>query len=474
MNAWALLFAATFAIPMERVSTMDGALARSIYDMRAVQIVHETPLDVDYEARPYKLVPGYCEMPETSADGLKMVLKTRHGPARYVVKALERLRDPEIVSPNGWIMDGVKTVRALDERTVEIGFSKPIHHFPWLLAMGAVAIVDDNGEGTGAYRLKSWWKNHEMIFERREKSEKGFDEVRYLVVDDMSTQWLMFLRGEVDVLQEISRDTWDSIMDENGELKPELKARGITLQSRSTMEILHIGLNMRDPILGKNKKLRQALNCAFDFPEWKKFNNNRIVECNTPVPEGVKGRLESRHPYHYDLERAKKLMVEAGYPDGIDPKTGRRLVLTMAMGRANQESREAGELIASFYAKIGIKLELDFMTWDAFLKAVNEGRAQMFRMGWVGDYPDAQDFLQLFYGPNAAPGSNHANYVNAEYDRAFEAEDWEKCQEIVREDCPWIFTHFNISHTLVGPRVGNYRTSDFQYGTEQYYEYRVH
>ncbi len=458
---------------MERVSTMDGALGRSIYDMRAIQMVYETPLKVDYKARPYKLISGYCEMPILSPDKKTMILKTRKGPARYVVKALERLRSIDIVSPNGWIMDGVNTVKAIDEKTVEITFEKPIRHFPWLLAMGACAIVDDKGEGTGVYRLKSWWKNHEMVFERREKSEKGFDEVRYLVVDDMSTQWLMFLKGEVDVLQEISRDTWDSIMDENGELKEELKARGITLQSRSTMEVMHIGLNMRDKILGTNKKLRQALNAAFDFPKWKKFNNNRIVECNTPVPEGVEGRLESRHPYHYDLEKAKQLMIEAGYPDGIDPATGRRLVLTMAIGRANQESREAGELIASFYAKIGIKLELDFMTWDAFLKAVNEGRVQMFRMGWVGDYPDAQDFLQLFYGPNAAPGANHASYQNPEYDRAFEAEDWGKCQEIVREDCPWIFTHFNVSHTLVGPRVGNYVTSDFQYGTEQYYEQRL-
>ena len=238
---------------------------------------------------------------------------------------------------------------------------------------------------------------------------------------------------------------------------------------------------MKDPVLGPNRKLRQALNAAFDYPAWERFYNGRILPCPTPVPPGVDGRLEKPFPYAFDLEKAKRLLAEAGYPGGIDPKTGRRLVLTLSIGRASQESREAGELAASFYERIGVRLELDFKTWTAFVDAVNEGRVQMFRMGWVGDYPDAQNFLQLFHSKNARPGPNRAAYANPEFDREYDAAlgartvsernaHWLKCQEILQEDCPWVFTHVNKAYSLVRPTVGNYVPSDFPYGYEKYYE----
>ena len=109
---------------------------------------------------------------------------------------------------------------------------------------------------------------------------------------------------------------------------------------------------------------------------------------------------------------------------------------------------------------------------------MNDGRVQLFRMGWVADYPDAQNFLQLFHSRNVSPGPNHADYENLEFDREYDAAmdaasdeerkaHWLRCQEIVREDCPWVFTHFNSDYSLVGPRVGNYVPSAFPYGNER-------
>ena len=489
-----VLVAATFTRTLERVSTMDPAMATTVYDAHAVQLVHETPLEVDYTARPYKLVPGFCELPEVSEDGLTYTFKVkvekrggqRNRSAPDVVRSLERLRDPKIVSPNGWIVKDVDTIKATDARTVEIRLKRRCHFFPWLMAMSACGVRGPNGEGTGPYELAHWRKNHEMVFSRRDskpqnlKTSNNFDTIRYLVVDDASTQWLMFLKGELDFLGDISRDNFDSVVGADGRLDPMLERQGVKLHSIPTMEVLHIGINMRDPVLGPNKKLRQALNAAFDYPAWEKFYNGRIVPCPTPVPPGVDGRLEKPFAYAFDLEKAKRLMAEAGYPDGIDPKTGRRLVLKMSIGRASQESREAGELTAAFYEKIGVKLELDFKTWTAFVSAVNEGRVQMFRMGWVGDYPDAQNFLQLFYSKNVNPGPNHANYGNPAFDREYEAAldaktaaernaHWARCQEIVQEDCPWVFTHVNKAYSLVRPAVKNYVPSDFPYGHEKHY-----
>jgi ABC-type transport system substrate-binding protein len=321
-----------------------------------------------------------------------------------------------------------------------------------------------------------------MTFVRRQEQyeQGGFQRIRHLVVDDMGTQWLMFLKGEIDLLGEISRDNWDCVVGEGNKLDQSLTDMGIKMHSMPTLEVMYLGVNMRDSVLGGNRKLRQALNAAFDFPAWSKFYNQRILQCDGPVPPGVEGRLGSAFNYAYDLEKARRLIAEAGYPGGIDPRTSRRLTLTLSIGRASQESREAGELTAAFYEKIGIKLELQFMTWDAFLRAVTEGRVQLYRMGWVGDYPDAQNFLQLFHSRNLSPGPNRCAYVNVEFDREYDAalaatskerrqHHWHRCQEIIREDCPWVFTHFNMSHSLVRPRVGAYVPSDFPYGQERFY-----
>ena len=492
VTAVALLVAATFTRTLERVASMDPAQARSVYDAHAVQLVYEPLLEIDYTARPYRLAPCFCELPEVSEAGLTYTFKvadSRSGAegipllrSEDVVRSLERLRDPKVVSPNGWIMKDVDTVTAPDAKTVRIRLKRPCHFFPWLMAMSATGVVGPNGEGTGHYVLSRWRKNHEMVFKRKSDAAYGsFDTVRYLVVDDASTQWLMFLKGELDFLGEISRDNFDSIVGADGRIDAGLEKAGVRLHAIPTMEVLHLGINMRDPVLGPNRKLRQALNAAFDYPAWERFYNGRIIPCPTPVPPGVEGRLERPFPYAFDLEKAKRLIAEAGYPGGIDPKTGRRLVLTLSIGRASQESREAGELTAAFYERIGVKLELAFLTWDAFLKAVNDGRVQMFRMGWVGDYPDAQNFLQLFCSKNASPGPNHAFYDNPEFDRAYDAalcaktaaernRYWERCQEIVQEDCPWVFTHVNKSYSLVRPTVRNYVPTDFPYGVEKYYE----
>ena len=118
--------------------------------------------------------------------------------------------------------------------------------------------------------------------------------------------------------------------------------------------------------------------------------------------------------------------------------------------------------------RVGIELAARYMTWDAFLTAVNEGRTQMFNLGWIGDYPDPENFLQLFHSKNVSPGANHSNYVNPEFDKAYDAMDWKKAQEIIREDCPWIFLYSPKSYSLMWNRVENYIPTDFPYGIEKH------
>ena len=495
----AVLVAATFTRPLERIVTTDPAKVQSAYDLRAMKLLYESVLAIDYAARPYKLVPDACELPEVSADGRTYRLRMRSGDltADDVARAMRKLADPAM--PNGYLVKNVESVKVQDARTLDILLKKRQHVFPWMLA--TIGIPKPDGTGTGPFVLASWRKNHEMVFVRKKVEKSGgqrnvnlhcppppsvstlFDTIRYLTVDDASTKWLMFLKGEVDMLGEVSRDNWDSVVMSDGSLNPALAAQGVRLCETPLLDSMYLGINMDDPVLGKNRKLRQALNCAFDSPAWTKFYHGSVEASDGPIPHGVEGRLETPFAYAFNLEKSRRLMTEAGYPGGIDPKTGRRLVLTLSIGKASQESREAGELTAAFLDRIGIKLELAFMTWDAFLKAMNERRCQLFRIGWVGDYSDAENFLQLFYSANVSPGANHVNYVNPAFDREYDAAmacgdaaernvHWAKCQEIIREDCPWIFTHYPKSHSLVRRRVGNYIPGAFPYGGEQYYEVR--
>ncbi len=537
---------------MDRVASMDPALASSLYAARAVQLVYEPMLEYDYHARPYQLIPGLAaQMPEVQSNGLVYLIRIdptacfhpdlcfgmdgqgvprgRKVTAKDLVFSLKRLADRRVASPGAWLVEDaiegmrafadaslrgeatdyawpVSGLRALDEQTVQITLTRPMHQFIWYLAMAYTAVVPheavreygadfgSHAVGTGPYVLSEWRRNHQMIF-ARDPDWRGwrqgaaalhaddafvpFDRVVYQVIDDVSTQWLCFLAGELDFLGEVSRDNWDVVINPEGSLAQPLQQRGVALFSMPTLQVAYIGINMDDPVLGSNRALRQALNCAFDREAWVRFFNHRAVPCDGPVPPGTLGRLETPFPYAFNLEKAKELLRKAGYPEGIDPATGRRLSLTLDLGRTSQDIRESTELMVAFYAKIGILLTPLYHNWPTFLRRLSNRQSQMFRIGWVGDYPDAENFLQLFTSANVSPGPNRTNFVNPEFDRLYEAacaapdagardQYWREAQKLIRAECPWIFLSYTKAYSLCHQRVLNHVPSDFPYGSEKY------
>ena len=466
----------------------------------------------------------------TDADGNPM---GRAVTAADVIYSFKRLADRKNVSPGAWTVEGpvlgmrafaelsagadptdytreIEGLRALDERTLRIELAKPLHVFLYYLTTVYTSVVPHEAvafygkdfssrtAGTGPYRMAQWRRNYQMTFARvpewhgwrqgpaaitAETEGVPFDRLVYRTIDDVSTQWLCFLRGELDFLGEISRDNWDVVVDASGGLSAPLQAKGIKLHAIPSLRTDYLGINMDDPVLGPNKALRQALNCAFDGAAWQRFFNNRVVCADGPLPLGIAGRLETPFAYTFDLEKARRLLREAGYPDGIDQVTGRRLELTLDLGRTSQDIRESSELLVSFYAKVGIVLKPQYHSWPTFLRRVSNRQSQIFRVGWIGDYPDAESFMQLFHSRNVSPGPNRVNYVNpvldALYEKACASTDedarntlWQAMQEIIREDCPWVFLHHQTSYALCNPRVRNYHLSDFPYGTEKHLRHR--
>jgi ABC-type transport system substrate-binding protein len=303
--------------------------------------------------------------------------------------------------------------------------------------------------------------------------------IQFVVMDDPTTRWLAFLTGTLDIEGDIPRDNWDAVVAPDGSLLPDLSRRGIRMAAQPSLDCFYIGFNMDDPVVGPNRRLRQALNCAFDYAQWASLNPGRIDPATGPVPPKVAGRVETPFVYAFDLDRARALLAEAGYPEGRDPATGRRLTLQLELGRTDQETRESTELFAAFLDRVGVVLEANYNNWPAFLQKVGRREAQMFRVGWLADYPDAENFLQLFYSRNASPGPNRVNYVNPAFDTLYEEamrttdeprrlDLYRQMQDIVREDCPWIFLYHRRDVVLHQPRIRNFRIHDFPYGMEKH------
>ena len=408
----------------------------------------------------------------------------------------------------------VAGLRALDDRTIQLRLTAPYPQLLWALAMPYTFIVPREAVetygpdfplhpvGTGPYILASARPNYRYEYRANpawtDPDTPRTDTVpadaptpdagRPLplvprivasVVGDPSTAWLLFLTGDLDRTS-VTLDQWDSIIAPDQTLRPEIASRGIALSRTPTLGVSYIAFNMDDPVLGPNRKLRQALACAFDLPAWLRFQNGRMAPADGPVPPGVAGAAETPNPCSYDLGRAKRLLAEAGYPGGRDPATGRRLVLTLDIGSAdNPEEHQGAELIASFFDKIGIQLHLSFNNWPTFLKKIQNRQCQLFKLIWLGDYPDAQNFLQLFHTPNASPGPNRANYTNPAFDALYEQMTatpdgpsrnalCRSATDILREDCPWIFIAYPNKYSLRHTRLRNDLPTDFPWGTEKY------
>ena len=148
---------------------------------------------------------------------------------------------------------------------------------------------------------------------------------------------------------------------------------------------------------------------------------------------------------------------------------------------ADPEVRQSVDLMASFYDALNIELKPRYSNWPEFLKRLDRNETQMFRLAWIIDYPDAQNFLQLFYSKNASPGPNHANYSNPEFDRLYEQilvmQDtpartalYRQMANIVVEDCPWIFMTHPLSFGLFQPWLKNFKPHDFPYPNIKFYK----
>ncbi|MCX6897814.1 MAG: ABC transporter substrate-binding protein [Verrucomicrobia bacterium] len=421
---------------------------------------------------------------------------------------------------------------APDRYTLRIRLREPYPQLLWALTMQytfataheAVEFYKDDflnhPVGTGPYRLKRWQRNYRMEFERNPTfhgqlypsegapgdREKGLladagkplpfiDRIILYNVREYYTWWQMFLQGQIFTVG-ISKDYFNKVVNADLELTPDMVKRGIVLRKEPQMDVYYLGFNMEDPVGGggktpeeaeRHRKLRRAITCSFNQEQIRETYAGRLIPASGPITPGTTGYDPKKiYPWRFNLDLARKLIAEAGYPDGKDARTGKRLRLSLDMGGAGDaETRQLGEMYVGFVRQIGIEMTLNFSLQPEHWRKLERKETQMFSAGWVMDYPDAQNVLQLWYGPNESPGVNHCNYKNPEFDKLYQRiltmQDspertaiYQKMADMIVEDCPGAFMFHRLIYALLRDWVVNFKPHDFPYANMKFYKVRPH
>jgi ABC-type transport system substrate-binding protein len=297
-----------------------------------------------------------------------------------------------------------------------------------------------------------------------------------------------FLQGYYDA-SGILQESFDKIVHE-GALSDEMAERGMQLEKTVDPDVYYIGFNMDDPVVGrpageKGRKLRQAMSLAVDAREYARvFNNGRGVPAQSPLPPGIFGyEADYANPFRQpDLERAKRLLAEAGYERGLDRSTGKPLRLSFDTGDTSTRGRVRFQFFVNAWSRLGLDVEIAATNYNQFQEKVRKNAYQIFMWGWIADYPDPENFLFLLWGPLAqskSHGPNTANFADPRYDALFlrmkDAENGPGRLALIREmrgilerERPWIELFHRENYALYHAWVRNVKPAGLSLPTARY------
>jgi len=419
---------------------------------------------------------------------------------------------------------GVEGVIVHGARELEIVLAEPNAQILYWFAMPfttpiaweAVAYYDgkggrgnfaDHAVGTGPFRLSLYEKQFRYTLERNDKwygrmpanadapgavfpsridpqdVEEGrvdasyagrrlpfVDRVKFYRERESIPQFNKLLQGYYDD-GGIIKESFDAVI-QSGRLSPEMQARGMRLDKTVEPSVFYLGFNMDDPVVGaaageRGRRLRQAMSLAIDSRQYLDlFLNGRGVPAQTLLPPGIFGYDAAyRNPFRqFDLARARQVLAEAGYRNGIDPATGNRLKLSFDTPATTASAMLQFEYLASAWRAIGLDIEINATTYNQFQDKVRRGAFQIFSWGWLADFPDPENFLFLLTCDNArskSGGPNTASFCSQEYDRLYDqmkyspndpqrAELIKRMLAILERERPWIELYhledFVLSH----------------------------
>lgn len=416
-------------------------------------------------------------------------------------------------------IDGFPTVSGLeapDDHTLRIHLLQPMPELPWILAMQWFSVyppeaVRAHGErlgrhavGTGPFQVTLLLDDRKLLLqwnpgyreEHYPDSGTGRDRAQGLLENagrrlplnvlvevtaykDPLGAWSAFLNGEADCA-EIPRDAFQAVVDPStGRLLPYLAARGVRLHRDPRLEIFYDAFNWEDPVVGgaageRGRALRRAICLATDdvWAMTRLYTNlsERVFGPILPEMAGYDRAFSNDWLRQEDetreaaLELAREILAEAGIPEARGVPALKMHILDDAT------SRQVFNILQQQVSEVGIRIEPVPVKWPEMQALLKAKGAQMWTSSWYADYPDAQNFLQLFYGPNA-PDPNFSNYQNDEFDALYAQarlmqpgrerdELYQQMQLTVADDCPWRYRFRRIRWSASQPWLSGYRHND--------------
>ncbi len=418
----------------------------------------------------------------------------------------------------------VAGLKAVDRHTLMIKLVEPYPELRWVLAMPYTSIYPpeavkyhgkefgQHGVGSGPYRLESFNGTKHLILVKnenfreayfptegsRQAHERGImkeagkrlplnDRVVATVFREDTPLWLYFQRGYLD-RGRIPKDNFGGAVDAaTMDLLPEMKARGIRLHVDPKLEVIYDAFNMENEVFGypageKGLALRRAISLANDR-EWaiEHLYNGRATPMQGPIIEEFPEYDPAlKNPWlrqpgetrEQALARARKVLADAGMPGGEGVPVLEKDILN------DQTSRQHFEAFKRDMSDIGLEFRPYVASWPEFLRRTKEKKASMWGVSWGADYPEAQNFLQLFYGPNS-PSPNSSNFNDAKLNELYaqairlppgqeRTRLYREIQRIVVDQCPWVFRFRRITFSLMQPWLHGFYYNDI---SEKYFQY---
>jgi peptide/nickel transport system substrate-binding protein len=354
---------------------------------------------------------------------------TRRVTASDFVYSFQRIIDPKVLSPGAWVLSEVDTFYAENDTTFVIRLKEPFSPFLSLLGMVYCSVVphevvEHYGKdfrshpcGTGPFQFQYWKEGVKLVLRRNpnyfETGLPYLDAVAVTFIVDRQTVFLEFIKGNLDFMNSLDASYKDEILTLDGRLKEKYADR-IDMVSTPYLNTEYLGFNMENNSKAlRDRRLRQAISCGFDRRKMMKYLRNNIGAPGVGgfIPKGLPGYSDCG--YEYDPQRARQLLAEAGFPGGKGLPTLKLSTTSNYLDLCKYIQQQLGLL--------GIDVQVDVNPPAPLREQMAQGKLEWFRGSWVADYPDAENYLSLFYSPNHSPaGPNYTRFTSADVDHLYE------------------------------------------------------
>ncbi len=418
--------------------------------------------------------------------------KGRKLTAHDVVYSFQRILNPLTASPGAWIfnnkIDILDGFKALNDTVFQLKLIRPYQPILGILSMQYCSIIPHEAVekygsnfrrhpvGTGPFQFVAWEEGQALVLKKNfnyfEKDSQGnrlpyLDGVKVSFYDSRATEFLQFRQGKLEFINDIDASFKDEVLSKQGKLRETWKGK-VKLQTHPYLNTEYLGflVDTSNALVKQSsirfKKLRQAINYGFDRKKMILYLRNSLgIPAHSGfVPAGLPSFDSTRvKGYHYNPDLARKLMKEAGF-DSRNPSPAIKLLSIPAYA-------EMADYIAKQLEEIGINIVVEIVQKSFLLEMTSNSRAIFFRGSWIADYPDAENYLSVFYSKNPAP-PNYTRYKNTAFDVLFEKalaetndsvrfELYRKADQLVIDDAPIVPLWYDVAVRLVQPNVEGFR-----------------